>query len=86
MARGILEDCDISPDTKIRNLITVGSPNMGVSGVPGVNCMAMLGAKKYGKFDFCHMTTELLDSMAFTPALQNTLGHVGYYRNPTKLE
>ena len=31
MARSILEDCDISSQTKIRNLITVGTPNMGVS-------------------------------------------------------
>jgi hypothetical protein len=46
MARSILEDCDISPNTKIRNLITVGTPNMGVSQVPGKNCQTTLGSKK----------------------------------------
>jgi palmitoyl-protein thioesterase len=85
MARSILEDCDISPNTKIRNLMTVGTPNMGVSQVPGKNCQTTLGTKK-GKFDICHMGTALLDALVFSPGFQNTLAPAGYYRNPAKLE
>ena len=38
MARSIVEDCDISPKTKVRNLLTIGSPHMGYSEIPLAGC------------------------------------------------
>ena len=38
MARYILEDCTINSDLKYRNLLTIGTPNMGVSEIPELGC------------------------------------------------
>lgn len=38
MARSILEDCTINPQLKYRNLLTIGTPNMGISEVPKLGC------------------------------------------------
>jgi hypothetical protein len=34
MARYIVEECDISKKTKVRNLLTIGTPHMGFSEIP----------------------------------------------------
>jgi len=65
MARFILEDCDISVDTKFRNLITIGTPNQGVSKIPGNVCRQSF-AKNKKKKDFCTMQTSMFDSLAYT--------------------
>ncbi len=65
MARFILEDCDISADTKFRNLITIGTPNQGVSKIPGNVCRQSF-AKNKKKKDFCTMQTSMFDSLAYT--------------------
>jgi hypothetical protein len=38
VARSILEDCEISKDTKVRDMMTIGTPNMGYSDVPKGGC------------------------------------------------
>ena len=38
LGRSIVEDCKISDKTKVRNLLTVGTPNMGVSKIPQFIC------------------------------------------------
>ena len=38
MARSILEDCTINSNLKYRNLLTIGTPNMGVSEIPELGC------------------------------------------------
>jgi len=36
-ARSVLEECDIKP--KVRNLITLGTPNLGIVGVGPAACI-----------------------------------------------
>ena len=38
MARSIVEWCEVSDKTKVRNLLTVGTPNLGFSDIPEGMC------------------------------------------------
>lgn len=38
MARYIVEECNISKKTKVRNLLTIGTPHMGYSEFPLAGC------------------------------------------------
>lgn len=39
VARYIVEECQISEKTKVRNLLTAGTPNMGVTEIPQGGCL-----------------------------------------------
>ena len=44
MGRYILEDCDIAGNkegTMVRNLLTIGTPNMGINELPKAGCHAI---------------------------------------------
>lgn len=73
IARYIATTCDLG-DTKVRNLASLGGPNMGVDAIPGC-------------FDgfICNIVNEVARSLVYLPIVQNHLGPAGYFRNPQAL-
>lgn len=70
LARYVATSCDLG-DTKIRNLASIGGPNLGVDAVP--QC-----------FDgfICNIVNEIARYLVYLPIVQNHLGPAGYFRNP----
>lgn len=62
MARYILEECDVSDHTKFRNLLTIGTPNMGVSEITPGACNTLTPALMY----LCHETSPVLMKVGYS--------------------
>lgn len=79
MARSILEDCDVSPNTKVRNLLTIGSPNMGISELPALGCNT---DRVSANMSFiCSIEHAAMVSVPYTEFSQHNLAAAGYVRN-----
>lgn len=72
IARHIAERCPIKG--KVRNLVTLGGPNMGVAASPG--CFSGL---------FCDMVNYVIKQMVYFQFIQNDVGPAGYFRDPNHL-
>lgn len=73
IARHIAERCPIQG--KVRNLITLGGPNMGVAATP--HCFTGI---------FCEMINYIVDNLVYFAAIQDFIGPAGYFRDPNDLE
>lgn len=63
IARYILEDCDITANkTKFRNLITIGTPNMGISMVTKKACESVEDGMRY----VCALSASALTDLAYS--------------------
>ena len=82
IARYILEECDISPQTRFRNLLTLGTPHNGISVIPAAACKSLDVAMRY----ICSMANGVLANLAFTDLMQSTIGPAGYIRNTNNLQ
>lgn len=73
IARHIVERCP----TKVqpRNLVTIGGPNMGVSGSP--HCNSGL---------FCELLNTIIDNLVYFERIQDNIGPAGYFRDPSDLQ
>lgn len=69
LARYIAEECPIKG--KIRNYLSIGGPNMGVSDLPGC-------------FDgtLCSYINYVCRNLAYFPFIQSFVGPAGYFRDP----
>lgn len=79
MARSILENCDITPTMKYRNLLTIGTPNMGVSEIPKGGCTKLSMTKEGGVL--CHTQNNLFIKLVYSNFMQNALATPGYVRD-----
>lgn len=82
MARSILEDCDISSETKIRNLLTIGTPNMGVSEMPLLKCNVK-DIKAHPVL--CRVEHLAMVIAPYTNYMQKNFASAGYVRNTADL-
>ncbi|CDW83133.1 palmitoyl-protein thioesterase 1-like [Stylonychia lemnae] len=73
IARHIAERCVVKG--KVRNLVTVGGPNMGVSATP--NCF-----EGY----FCNILNFIVKNLVYFSQIQDLVGPAGYFRDPNHLE
>jgi len=73
LARYIVEECDMKGT--VRNWLSIGGPNMGVSDVP--HCFN--GA-------FCEGVNSVARDLVYTPIVQSRLGPAGYFRDPAHME
>ena len=64
MARSVLENCDVSADTKFRNFLTIGTPNMGISELPEAGCSSMNVSKEFSLL--CHAQNNVFVKLAYT--------------------
>lgn len=89
IARYLVEDCDVSavskrePGTSVNKLLTVGTPNMGVSEIPMAGCQSLDASQAN---ILCHIEKNMLDDMAFKPFVQESVSPAGYYRNAEHLD
>jgi hypothetical protein len=85
-----VEDCDIAglsgakPQTEVRNLLTVGTPNMGFTEIPAGGCQEL--ALKKGMAPLCAFEKTILNDLAYTPAIQSTVSCAGFYRNTNNID
>lgn len=68
LARYIAEECDMPG--KVRNIITLGGPHMGVEKVPG--CFTGFG---------CKIVNTVAEHLVYLSVVQNHLAPAGYFRN-----
>lgn len=73
IARHIATHCKIQG--KVRNLLSIGGPNMGVTDVP--HCF---------KGILCSMVNKVVRSVAYMGLLQHHIGPLGYWRDPASLD
>ena len=73
LARYIATSCDLG-DTKVRNLASIGGPNMGVDAVP--QCFSGF---------ICNIVNDIARELVYLPIVQNHLGPAGYFRNPQNM-
>ena len=71
MARSVLENCDITPTIKFRNLLTIGTPNMGVSEIPKAGCTKLSMTKEGGAL--CAGQNSFFIKMVYTEFMQQNL-------------
>jgi len=83
VGRAIVEQCEVSDKTKVRNLLTIGTPNMGFEDIPEGICQ-MINVPKDNFF--CSMNMMLIKKILLSEKIQDTLGPAGYFRNPDDLE
>lgn len=74
LARYIATSCDLG-STKVRNLASIGGPNMGVADVP--QC-----------FDgfICNIVNAIARDLVYLSIVQNHLGPAGYFRDPSHMD
>lgn len=82
MARSILEDCDMQP--KVRNILTIGTPNMGVSEVPFLGCNTLQVSKEFNFL--CKLDKKSLLKLAFTEQMQKKLAATGFVRDTGNMQ
>ena len=70
IARYIAESCT---DVKVRNLLSIGGPNMGVTDIP--HCFN--GA-------FCGLVNKVARTLVYLNIVQDHLGPAGYFRDPAQ--
>ena len=68
MARYIVEECDMPG--KVRNMLTIGGPHMGVDAVP--HCY---------KGIFCDVINFVIKKLVYIPIAQNMVSPAGYFRD-----
>jgi palmitoyl-protein thioesterase len=83
IARSVVEWCDLGEKTKPRNLLTVGTPNLGFSDMPDGVC-EMLHVPKENFL--CTMNKELVKKVLLNDHMQSIVGPAGYYRDSEDLE
>lgn len=72
IARHIAERCPIKG--KVRNLVTLGGPNMGVAAIP--NCIDGF---------LCSVINFVAKQLVYFQIVQDWIGPAGYFRNPSDL-
>ena len=72
LARYMVEECEMPG--KVRNIVTLGGPHMGVDKVP--NCLSGF---------MCDVVNFIADAVIYTPLLQKHLAPAGYFRNVKNL-
>ena len=77
MARYIIEECDISSKTKVRNFLTIGTPHMGYSELPLAGCQD--NVIKKSKYLYCKFQKAMVNGAFYD--FQNQFAAAGYYRN-----
>jgi len=60
---------------KVRNMVTIGGPHMGVDAIP--HCFE--GA-------ICDMVNDIARKLVYEPAVQDILAPAGYFRDPTNID
>lgn len=87
IARYIAQDCPIKG--KVRNLVTVGTPNMGITGLPACGSADIYeeGAdlKSYVMSLGCGFLNFLAKKVAYTETLQDLSG-TGYFRDVDNMD
>ena len=84
MARSILEDCDIAEGGKVRNILTIGTPNMGVSEMPELGCNE---EDVPANMSFvCELEHSLMATFPYTKWAQDNLAAAGYVRNSAEYQ
>jgi palmitoyl-protein thioesterase len=73
IARHIVERC--ATKVPVRNLVTIGGPNMGVSASP--NCASGF---------YCDIINWVIDHAVYFSYIQDFIGPAGYFRDPKDLE
>jgi palmitoyl-protein thioesterase len=68
LARYIVEECDMPG--KVRNMLTIGGPHMGVDAVP--HCY---------KGIFCDIINFVIKKLVYIPIAQNMVSPAGYFRD-----
>jgi len=72
LARYMVEECDMPG--KVRNMVTLGGPHMGVDKVP--NCLSGI---------LCDIVNSVADALVYNPFVQKHLSPAGYFRNVKNL-
>lgn len=73
LARYIVESCPIKG--KVRNLSSIGGPNMGVMDIP--HCFSG---------PFCKVINSVARDFVYTGIIQNIVGPAGYFRDPYHMD
>jgi len=82
VARSFVEQCTGFPN-KIRNFLTIGSPHMGIADIPRQRCEHDMGSGASSLI--CKVPQSMLDNLAFSDKIQNSVAAAGYYRNTENL-
>ena len=69
-----MESCPIQG--KVRNYLSIGGPQMGVSDVP--HC--------FGDNELCNSINFVARNLAYYPIVQDILGPTGYFRDPRHMD
>jgi palmitoyl-protein thioesterase len=73
LARYIVESCPIAGH--VRNYLSIGGPNMGVTDVPECQSGAI-----------CEYVNYVARNLVYFKLIQNYLGPAGYFRDPTHMD
>jgi palmitoyl-protein thioesterase len=74
IARYVATSCDLG-DTKVRNVASIGGPNLGVDAIPG--CFSGT---------FCDLLNTAARTLVELPIVQNHCGPCGYFRDPQRYD
>lgn len=76
LLRAVVTRCE---GLKMRRLITLGSPHLGITAAPG--CDQMSSEPKR----WCRVVQRIIESSAYSPLIRYTVIPAQYYRNPKEL-
>jgi len=68
----------------VRNLLTIGTPNMGFTEIPREGCMAV--KLKKGMVPLCEFKEDVEKHWAYTPTIQKEVYYAGFYRDANNLD
>jgi pimeloyl-ACP methyl ester carboxylesterase len=90
IARYIVEECSDLMKPKVRNLVSVGAPNMGEAGIP--KCPDSHDIYKlfsnpmtYLASPICHIANTVAKALVYLPYVQRMLSPSDFYRYPDDL-
>lgn len=82
VGRYIVEECDLGR-TKVKKLLEIGSPNMGISVIPMIGCQNM---KLDEDDDICQFEREMAKILGNSPVMQDNVASASYFRDPDDIE
>lgn len=77
LMRAVVTRCE---GLRVRRLITLGSPHVGVSAAPGCDAAVEEGNR------WCRVVKKIIDTSAYSPLVRNRVIPAQYYRDPDDLK
>ena len=82
VARYMTEDCNLRNGGSVAHLLTLGTPNMGITAIPSGGCQEL---NPWSWDLYCQLENLFMNGFAFTDTVKDGFAPSSYYRPPNDM-